>query len=60
MLVATRDRREAWLDGTASSSNRAMIEKEWTSLWHTPVLAKIKMFMWRLAKQSLATTDLRH
>jgi hypothetical protein len=44
MLVATRDRREAWLDGTASSSNGAMVEKEWTSLWQTPVPAKIKCF----------------
>jgi hypothetical protein len=60
MLVATRDRREVWLDGTASSSNGAMVEKEWTSLWHTPVPAKIKMFLWRLMKKSLPTNDLRH
>jgi hypothetical protein len=31
MLVRTRERREAWLDNVASASNRAMVEKQWTS-----------------------------
>jgi hypothetical protein len=31
MLVRTWERREAWLDNVASASNRAMVEKQWTS-----------------------------
>jgi hypothetical protein len=37
MLVATRDRREDWLEERASSSNREEVEKQWTSLWQTKV-----------------------
>ncbi|XP_073355270.1 uncharacterized protein [Aegilops tauschii subsp. strangulata] len=59
MLVATRQRREAWLDGTSASSSSNMEEKSWKMLWKTQVPAKVRMFLWRLSKQSLPTEDVR-
>ena len=32
-------------------------EKEWTSLWQVQVPSKIKMFLWRLARQSIPFGD---
>jgi hypothetical protein len=60
MLVHTREKREAWLDGSATSSNVKEVENQWTKLWHTQVPSKVKIFLWRLAKQSLPTNDVRH
>lgn len=59
MLVATRLRREAWLEGTAGSSSRATDAGSWKTLWKTQVLAKLRMFLWRLSKHSLPTADVR-
>jgi hypothetical protein len=56
----TRDRREAWLYHCATSSNEAQIQKEWSSLWRTRVSSKVKVFLWRLAKQSIPTNGERH
>lgn len=33
--------------------------RDWKTLWKTQVLGKIRMFLWRLAKQSLPTEDVR-
>jgi hypothetical protein len=52
MLLSTRNRREEWL-------NRK-VEKSWASLWRIKIPEKIKLFVWRLAKQSLPTADVRH
>jgi hypothetical protein len=60
MLVGMREKREAWMDHRPSSSNGQAIEKQWTELWRTQVPPKVKMFLWRLAKQSLPTNDVRH
>jgi hypothetical protein len=35
-------------------------EKSWKSMWKLKVPAKLKVFLWRLAKQSLPTADVRH
>ncbi|XP_073353989.1 uncharacterized protein [Aegilops tauschii subsp. strangulata] len=59
MLVATRQRREAWLEGSAGTSNSRTEELSWKALWRTQVPAKVHMFMWRLARQSLPTEDVR-
>jgi hypothetical protein len=40
MLSKTKNEREAWLDGTASSSG-CNNYKNWTSMWHTKVPSKI-------------------
>jgi hypothetical protein len=60
MLIATRDRREAWLDHRPSSSNESRVQKEWGSLWRTRVPSKVKVFLWRLAKHSIPTNEERH
>ena len=60
MLAETRRRREAWLEGTSSSSDHRGEEKSWKMLWHIQVPSKIKVFLWRLAKQSIPTADVRH
>ncbi|XP_020173489.1 uncharacterized protein [Aegilops tauschii subsp. strangulata] len=59
MLVATKQRREAWLEGTAGSSTAITEEGAWNRLWKTEVPGKIHMFLWRLSKHSLPTNDLR-
>jgi ribonuclease HI len=60
MLVNVRSRREAWLDGRATTSDHAAEEKQWSSLWKIQAPSKIKVFLWRLAKQSIPTGDVRH
>jgi hypothetical protein len=57
LLVQTRENQTAWLDGTASSSNIKEEEKSWTDLWKVKVPSKLKVFLWRLARQSLPTAD---
>ena len=59
-LVEIRWHHGAWLDETASTSNQVQEEKEWTSLWKIRVPAKIRVFLWRLAKHSIPTGDVRH
>ncbi|XP_073358296.1 uncharacterized protein [Aegilops tauschii subsp. strangulata] len=59
MLVATRNRREAWLEeGPGPSSSRAE-ERAWKHLWKTQVPGKVRMFLWRLSKYSLPTNDVQ-
>ena len=60
MLIATRERREAWMEHRPSRSNGAQIQKQWSSLWRTRVSSKVKIFLWRLAKQSIPTNEVRH
>ena len=57
MLVATKQRREAWLNGEAGPSNTMAEKGEWKYLWKTAVPGKIRMFLWRLSKHSLPTND---
>ena len=59
MLVSTKQRREAWLEGSATSSSNHVDEASWKSLWKTVVPSKLRMFLWRLSKQSLPTEDVR-
>jgi hypothetical protein len=59
MLVATRQRREAWLEGSPGSSRTNMEAGSWKLLWKVQVPAKIRMFLWRLSKHSLPTEDVR-
>ena len=59
MLWETKRRGEDLLSGRASSSNHTLDEKGWPSLWQTKVPSKIRSFLWRLARQSLPTEDVR-
>jgi hypothetical protein len=58
MLAAMKEPREAWFKGRALSSDYRVLQENWTNLWHISVPAKLKFFLWRLARQSLPTMDL--
>lgn len=60
MLIHTKKRREAWLEGSTGNSDTATEEKAWTRMWRHEIPAKIKVFAWRLARQSLPTGDVVH
>jgi hypothetical protein len=57
MIVNTRVQRENYFEGNAGSSNDKVEEKCWSTLWKTKVPSKIRVFLWRLAQQSIPTTD---
>lgn len=57
MLVATKLRREAWLDERPNSSNLESEQKLWTDMWSIQVPSKVNFFLWRLAHQSIPTAD---
>lgn len=56
-LIKTKIMREGWLHESDGSSSNARDEKYWTKLWGLTVPSKIKVFLWRLARHSLPTTD---
>lgn len=60
MLIDTRNRREAWLDGRPGNSDPAREEKAWAKLWKYRIPSKLRIFAWRLARQSLPTADVAH
>ena len=60
MLVTTKIRREAWLEGRSDSSNTESEEQSWCQLWKIQVPSKIRVFLWRLAQQSIPSADLLH
>ena len=59
-LVSTKLQREEWLEGRSESSAGQEEGKAWSALWNIPILSKIKLFIWRLARHSLHTTDVLH
>ena len=59
MLWETKRRGQDLLSGRASSSDHTPDEKGWSSLWQTKVPSRIRSFLWRLARQSLPTEDVR-
>ena len=60
MLVTTKHSREAWLEGRSDSSNSEGEQKSWSKLWKLDVPSKVKIFLWRLAQQSIPTADVLH
>lgn len=60
MLIDTKNRREAWLESSSGSSDPKKEQKSWTRLWKHEIPAKLKVFTWRLAWQSLPTADVVH
>jgi hypothetical protein len=45
---------------TQATSSDQKEEACWTSLWKVKIPSKIRVFIWRLAKQSIPTGDVRH
>ena len=60
MLVTTREKRTAWLDEHDGSSDSAGEKRNWSMLWKVRVPSKIRVFLWRLARQSLPSVDVLH
>jgi hypothetical protein len=60
MIVNSKVHRGAWLEGTTTGSDHKQEEKDWTALWKVQVPSKIRVFLCRLAKQSIPTNDVRH
>jgi hypothetical protein len=58
MLVQRKYDREAWLDGTAGSSDSETDQKTWTKWWSVQVPSKVKFFVWRLAQQSIPSAGM--
>lgn len=58
VLTETKTRRENWLDGVPGPSSSAQTDKAWTNLWKLSVPSKPKVFVWRLANQSIPSADL--
>ena len=59
-LVSTKLQREEWLEGRSGSSSGEEEGKAWSALWKISIPSKIKVFIWRLARHSLPTTDVLH
>jgi hypothetical protein len=60
MLVSMREQTNQYEDGIAGRSDTNKVEKEWTTLWGLLLPSKLKIFLWRLARQSLPTGDVLH
>ena len=56
-MIKTKITRENWLEGRSGSSSNEREEDDWTSLWSLTVPSKVRVFLWRLARHSLPTTD---
>ena len=50
----------AWLEDRSGTSDIRAIEKEWLAIWKVNVPAKIRVFLWRLARHSLSSGDVLH
>jgi len=60
MLVSNKERYSAWLDNRPGKSDYQSEEREWKALWKVQVPSKIKIFLWRLARQSIPSRDVLH
>ena len=59
MLVATKHRKEAWLNGSVASSLVSREHETWRMLRKAQIPTKIRMFPWRLAEHSIPTEHVR-
>ena len=60
MLVNDKQRMRAWLEDRLGTSDTRATEKEWLAIWKVNVPAKIRVFLWRLARHSLSSGDVLH
>ena len=50
LLIATKMRREDWIEERPATSDTAREGKAWQHLWKFQVPSKVRVFLWRLAK----------
>jgi hypothetical protein len=60
MLIRKWESTSAWVEERLGRSDMKAQEKEWSDLWKIKVPSKIHVFLWRLARQSIPTGDVRH
>jgi hypothetical protein len=60
MLIMMRNRREAWLDHERRARMKNRSRNSGVRFWSTQVPSKVKISLWRLAKQSIPTNSKRH
>lgn len=61
MILRIKHAHEAQLDGSGGTSYDVNETSKWTMLWNIQVPSKLKVFVWRLAQQSMPTrTVLKH
>lgn len=58
--MRSRETFAACVQARPSRSNVSAQEKEWTELWRIKVPSKVRVFLWRLARISIPTGDVRH
>lgn len=58
MILRTKLNREAWLNEEEGPSSDQQEQNKWSRIWHIKVPSKLRMFVWRLARQSMPTGDL--
>ena len=60
MLASMCERRSDWIEHNPGRSDVEADQREWADLWSIKVPSKIRVFLWRLAKHSISTADVRH
>lgn len=60
LLVSTKKVRDDWLEGRAASSSFGSEQSMWYKMWKTKVPSKIRVFLWKLAHQSLPMASVCH
>ena len=58
MLVMNEENATTYFTNSTSKSDTS-IGEEWNTLWKVKVQPKIHVFLWRLARQTLPTSDVR-
>lgn len=60
MLVDNREKRTAYYESKAGQSDTTAVKSDWAKLWKVQLPSKLRLFLWRLAHQSIPTEDVRH
>ena len=60
MILRTKLSREGWIEEEAGTSGNESGSNQWSSIWHIKVPSKLRMFVWRLARQSIPCNVLLH
>jgi hypothetical protein len=60
MLINMSNQREAWLEGTLGNSDPRKESDGWRKLWKHEIPPKLRIFAWRIARQSLPTSEVAH
>ena len=60
MILRTKLSREGWIEEEAGTSGNESASNQWSTIWHIKVPLKLRVFVWRLARQSIPCNVLLH